>query len=87
MEEVGKEENYADSSCPHFYLYVPGKFNTMLSNESFTSSVVLPEKNPSDVTTCNGNNRFSMPINLFSSEFSKIDTDLKKMHSIWSNID
>jgi hypothetical protein len=85
--EVGKEENHADNSCPHFYLYVPGKLDAMLPNESFTSSVVLPEKNPSDGTTCNGNNRFSRPINLFSSEFRKIATDLKKMHSIWSNID
>ena len=89
MEEVEKEENHADDNHPHFYLYVPGKLNTVLSNERFTSSVVLPEKNSSDVTTCNGDgdNRLSRPINLFSGEFRKIDTDLKKMHSIWSNID
>ena len=89
MEGVEKEENHTDNSCPHFYLYVPGKLKTDLYNEMFTSNVALPEKNTLDLTSCNSSSHapLSRPINLFSGEFRKIDTDLKKMHRIWSNID
>ena len=90
MEGVEKAENHIDNSCPLFHLYVPGKLKTNLSNRKFNSAVaaVRPEKNTLDCTSSNGSNdRLSRPINLFSSEFRKIDADLKKMHRIWSNID
>jgi hypothetical protein len=87
MEGVEKEENHANNNYPHFHLYVPGKLKTNPPNGRFNSTI-LSEKNTSDLTSCNsGNDRLSRPINLFSSEFRKIDTDLKKMHRIWSNID
>lgn len=87
MGEVEKAENHVDNSCPPFYLYVPGKLKTNLSNGRFNSAAALPEKN-TYLTACNSSNdRLSRPINLFSSEFRKIDIDLKKMHRIWSNID
>jgi hypothetical protein len=86
MEEVEKEENHTDNSYFSFYLYVPGKLKSTLSNGRFNSTS-LPEKNTSDLTTCNANDSLSRPINLFSNEFRKLDADLKKMHRIWSNID
>ena len=91
MEEIEKEkekeeENFADTSCPNFYPYVPGKSNPTLPNGRFYSTA-LSEKDTSGSTSCSDNNRLSRPINLFSSEFRKIDTDLKRMHRIWSNID
>ena len=82
-----EEENHADNICPYFHLYVPGKLKTTLSNGRFNSTA-LPEKNTSYLTTCvSSNDRLSGPINLFSSEFRKIDSDLKKMHRTWCNID
>ena len=91
MEEVVKEkeeekENFTGTSCSHFYPYVPGKSNPVLPNVRFNSTV-LSEKDTSDSTSRSDNDRLSKPINLFSSEFRKIDKDLKKMHRIWSNID
>ena len=87
MEDVEKEEeNYTDNSCPNFYPYVPGKSTSTLSNIRFNSTT-LSEKDTSDSTSCNDNDRLSRRINIFSSEFRKIDADLKKMHRIWSNID
>lgn len=92
MEEVEKEkeekekENFTDISCSKFYPYVPGKSNPVLPNGRFNSTA-LSEKDTSDSTSRNDNDRLSKPINLFSSEFRKIDKDLKKMHRIWSNID
>ena len=90
MEEAEKEENHTDTdtdnSCPNFYPYVPGKSKSLLSGVRFISTA-LSEKDTSGSTSCSDNNRLSRPINLFSSEFRKIDTDLKRMHRIWSNID
>ena len=91
MEEVEKEKeevkgNFTDTSCSKFYPYVPGKSNPALPNGRFNSTV-LSEKDTSDSTSRSDNDRLSKPINLFSSEFRKIDKDLKKMHRIWSNID
>ena len=91
MEEAEKEENHTDTdtdnSCPNFYPYVPGKSKSLLSGVRFISTALSEKDDTSDLATFNSNHRLSRPINLFSSEFRKIDTDLKKMHRLWSNID
>ncbi len=85
-EEEEEEENHTYNCCPNFYPYVPGKSNSTLSNRKFNSPA-FSEKDTSDSTSVNNNERLFTPINRFSSEFRKIDADLKKMHKLWSNID
>ncbi len=80
------EEYYIDNSCPHFCPYAPGKWKTMLFNGNVNSSSPS-EKSIAESTTCNIDGKLSIPINLFSSDLRKIDSELKNMHRIWSNID
>ncbi|WP_458745252.1 hypothetical protein [Candidatus Nitrosocosmicus sp. T] len=81
-EKCGPDETY-----PSPYLYTPGKCKIVSYRDNVISNSPL-EKNTAGMTPCNNDDdKLCKPINLFSTDMSKIDFELKNMHRRWSNID